>query len=145
MSIGFIAEATANSVPWTAITGVTWTGTPPSTPFGVEYNLTRVGNLVTVNLALAYDTAGSANTEVIIPWQAGWPAISKPSWATGALAVYGGGYHGVVASGDVAPTTLVASQFILRRNAANDGDEYRISFSSLARSGFYGSFSYQAA
>ena len=132
------------TVTWTTISNIAWTGTPPSAAFGAEYNLNRVGTLVVINLAVAYDTVGASNTEILIPWQAGWPAISKPSWATGALAVYGGGYHLLSSIGDVVPTTFTGVNYHLRRNAANDGDEYRAAFTSSGRSGFYGTFSYQA-
>jgi hypothetical protein len=144
MSLGFIAEATANSVTWTAVTGVSWDGTAPTDLIGAEYNLTRVGKNVTVSLLLAYDTVGATNTSVVIPWQAEWPTPSKPSFIDAALEVFGGGFHIIAGSGDAAPTTYTAAPYVLRRNAANNGDEYRASFNSSARSNLIGSFTYQA-
>ena len=136
----------SSSSSWVTITGHTFTaGTAPSVPLVEAYTIGRVGKLINIHFNLAYDTVGATVTQLNIPWQAGWPAPLLPTAVDAANEIFLGNYGAVGSSGDLAPTAFTAGVVIGRRNAANDGNEIIMAFSSGSRSSFTGQFSYIAA
>lgn len=65
-----------------SITGITWTGTAPTTAVTQELKWYRIGNIVFFMLRLEYTNAGASITRVLIPFPSGMPTPVDPTGAS---------------------------------------------------------------
>lgn len=105
-----------------------WTGVAP-TSGNFTYRFTRIGKLVTVNIALVYSVAGTTLTGVAIPLPSDAPTPSVPSGLTSALNML---YPAIFVAQQTATGLPLgnAPRAFLRNNAANNGFEIMCSFAS---------------
>jgi len=111
--------------------GITWTGTTaPSGTTSHSYNWQRVGNLVTLNVTLFYQNAGTALTSVVMDFMNDFPTPIKPDGLTNASEVL---YNG---SGDLRQTAtssgLLQASALLRSNASNNGFQLVVTQGSIS-------------
>ena len=110
--------------------GITWTGTTaPSGTTSHSYNWIKIGNLVTLNVTLAYGTAGTALTSVVIGFMNNFPTPIKPDGLTSALNILYPAF-GKITISETAGTTGGFDSF-MRSNSANNGFEFVINQASL--------------
>jgi len=107
---------------------ITWNGVAP-TSGNFSYRWTRIGKMVTINIALAYTVAGSANSTLIVTLPTDAPTPTKPAGLTSALSLIYPCYGTV---NGPAATTLSTSAFrgSLRNNTANNGFEFFIGYTN---------------
>lgn len=110
---------------------ITWTGTTaPSGTTSHSYNWSKIGNLVTLNVTLFYQTQGTALTSVVMDFMNDFPTPVKPDGLTGASEVL---YNG---SGDLrqTPTStgLLPASSLLRSNASNNGFQLVVTQGSIS-------------
>lgn len=101
---------------------VTWVGTTaPSGTTSHSYNWQRVGDLVTLNITLVYQTPGLANTNVIVPLLPSMPTPVIPD-GLGVSLRYIYPAYGKMSLNEASITTAV-SETAMRINAGFDGYE----------------------
>jgi len=107
----------------------TWTGTTnPTVLLGNTYSGQQVGNMVSINIALVYSTAGAANTQVILPLPSDFPTPYSPTGLTGALDIIAYG-TGMILASTTSTAVTGARNSLLRRNSANTGYEFLMNIS----------------
>lgn len=126
----------------TTYTGsITWTGTtaPSGTP-NHRISATRTGKRVEVSIWLSYSTPGSAVSAVSMEYPSWLPQPKIPSG-------YGGANAWLYTSSgflSTSTTSLTTGRFFIKRNASNDGFEFRIEASSGNNSYATGTISFIA-
>ena len=100
---------------------ITWNGTPPTTIISQQYAWSRIGNSVTLTVAVVYTNAGVTNTNVsfTMPTDLPTPATIAGMGVSASEAMY-------VGVGRLEANTTNApgnSRSYIRKNAANTGYE----------------------
>lgn len=108
---------------------VTWTGVvSPSGTTNHSFNWIRIGNMVTLNITLVYQTPGNANTNAVITLLPSMPTPIIPDGLSGALRyIYPA--NGKMSLNETSITTA-ASEAAMRINATSDGYELVITQAS---------------
>ena len=103
---------------------ITWAGTAP-TSGNLTYRWTRIGKMVTINIALVYANAGTTNNQVIVTLPADAPTPTKPTGLTSASNML---YPALTQINATNQSTLTSSTMrsMLRSNSGNNGFEFFI-------------------
>lgn len=111
---------------------ITWTGTTaPSGTTNHSYRWTRIGSVVTLNISIVYQTAGSGLTAVVVPIPSDAPTPIEPSGLTAAS-------NPIYASTITTFQTLTggilgnAPRSFMRNNSGNNGFEILGNFTGSA-------------
>lgn len=102
----------------------TWGGvTSPINIVGQSYSGQQVGNMVSINIAIVYGTAGNSNGQVTLPLPTDFPTPYSPTGFTGALDVIAYG-SGMILNVTTSTAVTGSRNSILRRNSTNTGYEF---------------------
>ena len=110
----------------------TWNGTAPTSSTHT-YKWTRIGKLVTLNIALVYSIAGTSNSSLIVPLPDDCPTPIEPTGLTGNSTFI----YPVTLKVFASFTALanLAERASLRKNSAGNGYEINASFTGTSSVG----------